>query len=162
MTDQCTGLEKAGSGCTPPEADPILFELTKGANPRFYQYAETKLHQDRRRARQNYMRECVKDSSKCFIEEIPQSLSGQPTYDSSGARLSSNLDVRMRLRDDFPAAYPEGEIEEAKRIVDVMRGQRHARQCNLHGTNCGDNSLVVKKADINTTVAGAYGTVQMM
>lgn len=162
MTSQCTGLEKAGSGCTPPESDPILFELNKGANPRYYQYKNTKIRQDRVRQRQNYMRECVADSSKCFMEEIQQSLTSQPMYDENGTRISSNLNVSMRLKDDFPAAYPEGEIEESMRIVDTLRGQRHDRQCNLHGTMCGDESLVRAKPDLPTAVVGAYGNVRMV
>ena len=132
MASTCTGLEKANSKCKAPEQDPILFSLTKGANPRFYQYAETQIRTDRVRQRQNYIRECVADSSKCFMPELSQSLTSQPTYDKNGARLSSNLPVKMRLKDDFPAAYPEGELESQKRIVDTLRGQRHAKQCNLH------------------------------
>ena len=56
MSTTCTGLEKRGSKCVAPEQDPILFELSKGSNPRYYQYAETKLRTDRVRERQNYMR----------------------------------------------------------------------------------------------------------
>ena len=68
----------------------------------------------------------------------------------------------MRLKNDFPGAYPEGEVEEAMRTVQTMRDQRHARQCNLHGTNCGDDSLVKKQETMTTTVAGAYGSVKIM
>ena len=162
MASTCTGLEKANSGCTPPEQDPILFELSKGSNPRFYQYAETKINTDRVRQRQNYIRECIADSSKCLMEEVSQSLTNQPTYNAAGARLSSNLDVKMRLKNDFPAAYPEGEIEEARRIVDTLRGQRHAKQCNLYGNMCGDESLMKKGDDYQHAMTGSYGAVKIM
>ena len=154
----CSGLEKAKSGCTAPEQDPVLFELSKGSNPRYYQYAETKIRVDRVRQRQNFIRDCIADSKNCFMEEVTQSLTNQPTYDSNGMRTSSNLPVKMRLKNDFPAAYPEGEIEEANRIVETLRGQRLARQCDLYQTNCGNDTSQPGK-DIPLLEAGAYGKV---
>lgn len=138
--------------------DPVLFEVSKGSNPRYYQYAETKVRTDRVRQRQNFIKDCIADSSKCFMEEVSQSLTNQPTYDANGVRTSSNLPIKMRLTHDFPAAYPEGEIEEANRIVETLRGQSLARQCDLYGTQCGNDTSKEGK-DIPLMQVGSYGSV---
>ena len=163
--DQCTGLEGKNSSCKRPEPDAILFELNKGANARYYRYAEQKINTERVRERQDYIKKCADDVSTCLgPRSMEQRLSNQPTYDGEGRMVSSITKVQMRSDEDFGAYHPEGQIREAMGIVDILRGQQHSRQCDLYGNMCGDESLQtpVRKPKMKTVVAGGFGAVKLM
>ena len=131
-----------------PTIDPVVLDLHKGSNARFYRYATNVLRYDRVKDRQKAVQECHDGDAACPIgakqaQPIEQVLSVQPTYDANGVQTNSMLKVPERNRFDYAAFYPEGEIKEASDRVNFLHTkQRHPRQCNLHGNMCGDTSLI--------------------
>ena len=91
------------------------------------------------------------------MEEIDQSLTNHRRTTKWCSYLVQPSH-QNEVKNDFPAAYPEGEIEEANRIVETLRGQRLARQCDLYQTNCG-NDTSKPGEDIPLLEAGSYGKV---
>ena len=131
-----------------PTDDPILTDIFKGKNARFYRYQTNLLHYDRVKDRQNAVEECYKGEATCPLgadqaEPIDQRLSVQPTYNEQGQETNSMLTVPERNRHDYAAFYPEGQIKAASDRVEFLQTkQRHPRQCNLYGNLCGDTSIV--------------------
>lgn len=138
--DECSGDK--------PTSDPVVLDLFKGNNARFYRYQTNVIRYDRVKDRQKAVQECHTGDAACPIgakqaQPIEQVLSVQPTYDSTGKQTNSMLKVPERNRFDYAAFYPEGQIKEATdRVGFLHTKQRHPRQCSLYGNLCGDTSIV--------------------
>lgn len=167
----CTFQETCGTnGVGPsPTVDPIVLDLSKGENARFYRYQENVLRQDRVEERQTGVQDCV-DENNCLIGAarnnvaradqlagmgptmaIVQQLSSQPTFDLEGRPDNSMLAVQERSSIDYAAYHPEGQIKEARDRVNFLHsGQRHARQCNVYGNLCGDETLMKRSIPTST------------
>lgn len=157
----CTFQENCGTAGVEaaPTVDPIVLDLHKGSNARFYRYQDNVLRQDRVEERQGAIRDCA-DGKNCLIgaarSQVPranqlagmgptmaivQQLSSQPTFDAQGRPSNSMLAMRERSSIDYAAYHPEGQIKEARdRVQFLHNSQRHPRQCNLYGNLCGDAS----------------------
>jgi len=157
----CTFQEKCGTPGVEaaPTVDPIVLDLHKGSNARFYRYQNNVLRQDRVGERQDAIRDCA-DGKNCLIGagrgQVPranklggmgstmaivQHLSSQPTFDAQGRPSNSMLSVNERSSIDYAAYHNEGQIKEASdRVQFLHNSQRHSRQCNLYGNLCGDES----------------------
>ena len=158
---QCTFADECPSG--KPTPDPVVLDLSKGKNARYYRYKTNVHHFDRVKDRQDAVQECSdEESTTCpfgpsrnsalrttAIEglgntlAIGQVLSGQPTYDDDGKQTNGSLTINERNRYEYAAYHPEGQIKEAADRVDFLHNtQRHPRQCTLHNNLCGDTSIV--------------------
>ncbi len=168
MSTTCTFQETCGTKDVGPSpvVDPIVLDLSKGENARFYRYQENVLRQDRVRERQAGVQDCA-DGNNCVIGAarsnvaradqlagmgstmaIVQQLSSQPTFDSEGRPANSMLAIEERSSIDYAAYHPEGQIKEARDRVNFLHsGQRHARQCNVYGNLCGDKTLMKKPSN---------------
>lgn len=157
---KCTFQETCGTNGVEaaPTMDPIVLDIEKGDNARYYRYAENVLRQGRLGERQQEVTACA-DDANCLIGtrrsqvprtqqfdgvnmpnmQIQQRLSVQPTFDAEGNPLNSMLTIGERSADDYAAFHAEGQIKEARDRLDFLQGtQRFARQCDLYGVLCGD------------------------
>jgi len=168
----CTFQENCGTAGidAAPIVDPIVLDLHKGANARFYRYQENVLKHNRVEERHSAIKDCA-DGNDCLIGArrnavvrvnqlmgmgptmaIVQNLSAQPTFDQQGRPANSMLSMRERSSIDYAAYHPEGQIKEARdRVQFLHNSQRHPRQCNLYGNLCGDAQGMPSPARPTTT-----------
>ena len=158
----CTFQETCGVNgvAAAPKPDPVVLDIEKGDNARYYRYAENVLRQGRLSERQNEITNCANDAN-CLIGarrsqvprtqqyagvsmpnmQIQQRLSVQPTFDAQGRPTNSMLTVGERSSIDYAAYHAEGQIKEARDRLNFLQGtQRFSRQCDLYGVLCGDES----------------------
>ena len=172
----CTFQETCGTDRVEakPAIDPVVLDIEKGDNARFYRYAENVLRQGRVGERQTEVQNCAdsKNNQNCLIGarrsqvprttqfagvamptmQIQQRLSVQPTFDKDGKPLNSMLSIGERSSDDYAAYHPEGIIKESRDRLDFLAGtQRFSRQCDLYGVLCGDEEIL-KTPKANTGV----------
>lgn len=158
----CTFQETCGTKLVEaaPKPDPVVLDIEKGDNARFYRYAENVLRQGRIQERQSEVQACAGDAN-CLIGarrsqvprtqqyagvsmpnmQIQQRLSVQPTFDAEGRPQNSMLAVGERSSTDYAAFHAEGQIKEARDRLNFLQGtQRFSRQCDLYGVLCGDDT----------------------
>ena len=135
MANTCNGIEKLPSDCTKPEMDPRVLDITKGPNNQYYMYKTNRMRTDRVAQKQQYIKECMKDRSKCEKStELRQALVGQKVYDARGLEVAPNLERTDFMRkNDYAAQFEEGRVVEAIMTATEMRNQQHERQCAANG-----------------------------